>query len=221
MFKFGLPQVMFDADNGGNGGSVDGKVENNENVKPEGTETGDTNQEGNGAESKDTAKPLTLEDVQKMIQSETDRVRGEYSKKLKDKEKQLEDLRMSTMTEEERIAEEQKQLQDNLSQREAELKHKELTLDTIDLLKENDLPLETRNFLIGKDIESTKKNVESFKKMFSSALEEAVTERFKKSGKEHTTSSGKGTRYTQEDLARMSSDEINANWDKIQRDLSV
>lgn len=206
-------QVMFDADKGTTGGQGQGEV---------GNKTDNASAEDNGTENKDTEtdKPLSLEDVQKMIQSETDKVRGEYSKKLKEKEDALETLRKETMTEEERAQEDAQKLMKTLEERERELERKELTLKTIDLLKENDLPLDVKDFLIGNDEESTLENVQSFKKMFDSALEVAVTEKFKKSGKEHANSSGHIGRYTQEDLNKMSAEEINKNWDKIQKDLS-
>lgn len=211
MLDFLRNSILFEAhDDGGmgQGGQGEGKVD-----KKDGTDAKDTN------DNKDQ-KPLTIEDVEKMIQSATDRVRTEYSKKLKEKEKELEELRLASMTEEERKAEEQRKLQEILEKKEAELKLKELTLTTIELLKENELPLEAKDFLIGKDEESTKANIKAFKKMFLSALEQAVTERFKQTGKSHIESTGKVGRYTQEDLARMTPEEINANWEKIQRDLS-
>lgn len=210
MLEFLRNSILFEAhDDGGMGqsGQGEGKVED------DGTDAKDT-------KKKDQDKPLTIEDVEKMIQSATDRVRTEYSKKLKDKEKELEELRLASMTEEERKAEEQRKLQETLDKKEAELKLKELTLTTIDLLKENELPLEAKDFLIGNDVDSTKANIKAFKKMFSYALEQAVTERFKQTGKDHIESTGKVGRYTQEDIAKMSPEEINANWEKIQRDLS-
>lgn len=204
MFKYGLPKFMYDADNGGDiGGQGEGKVEDN------GTKVEDTKQD---------EKPLTLADVQKMIQSETDKVRGEYSKKLKDKEKELEDIRVSSMSEEEKKADEIKKAKDALDKERAELTLAKLTLETVDLLKANNLPLDAKDFLIGKDSDSTKANIEAFKTMFASALESAVQERFKQTGKEHVEGTKTG-RYTQEDVAKMSPAEINANWDKIQRDL--
>lgn len=209
-FMYGLPQFMYNADLGGdlgNGGTGDGKVQENGAINEDTTSTND--------------KPLTLEDVQKMIQSETDKVRGEYSKKLKDKDKELEEVRLSSMTEDEKKAEMLKNATTELEKKQAELLHKELTLGTIDLLKENDLPLDAKDFLLGKDLESTKANVEAFKNMFATALEQAVTERFKQTGKEHVEGGSPKGRYTQADVAKMSPDEINANWEKIQRDLTA
>lgn len=205
-------QVMFDADKGTTGGQTDNEVEKD-------TDTGSDKVDGTKGE--DTKKDtLTLEEAQKLAQSEADRVRGEYSKMLKEKETALETLRKETMTEEERAQDDAQKLMKTLKEREAELERKELALKTIDLLKENDLPLDVKDFLIGKDEESTVDNIKAFKTVFDSALNTAVTDKFKKSGKEHTDSSGHSKRYTQEDISKMTSDEINKNWEKIQRDLS-
>lgn len=211
MYKKYLSQIMFNAD-GNTGGEGTGEVNTNS----------ETNTDVNGTNTNDATetKPLSLEDVQKMIQSETDKVRGEYSKKLKDKDAELEDIRKSTMTDAEIKAEEKKKLEESLSKRETELLHKELTLDTIDMLKQSDLPIEFKDFLIGKDADATKSNVESFNKVFKEQLEIMVKERFKGTGKDHNEGSGQTGRYTQDDIAKMSPNEINANWEKIQRDLS-
>lgn len=209
MFKDKMNYIIFEADKGSTGGGTEGKVDEVEETK-------------DGADGADTKKEetLTVEEVQKMIQSEVDRTRGEYSKKLREKESELEELRLSQLSDEERKSEELKNLQKQLSEREAEATRKELTLMTIELLKEEDLPIEAKDFLIGKDEDAIKANIEGFKKMFSDAVEATVTERFKDSGKEHKSSTGKTNRYTQEDLNNMSPAEINANWEKIQRDLS-
>jgi len=208
--KNGLQRMfMYDADLGGTMGGVnDTKVED---VKVEDVVK---------VEDTKVEEALTLDSVKKMIQSETDKVRGEYSKKLKDKEKELDDVRMASMSDAEREAEQKKTLEKNLSERESQLLHKELTLGTIDMLKESNLPIEFKDFLIGKDSDSTKANVDKFQKVFNAQLEAMVTERFKATGKEHVESSGQTGRYTMSDVEKMSSDEINANFDKIQRDLS-
>lgn len=206
MFKNGLPKFMYDADNGtqiGSGGAEDSKVENN----------GATNEDTKNTNE----QPLTLEAVQKMIQSETDKVRGEYSKKLKDKDKELEDIRLSSMTEEQRKAEEIKKAQSELEKQRAELTVKTLALETVDLLKANELPLEAKDFLIGKDSDTTKANIEAFKTMFATALEAEVQKRFQSTGKEHVDSNKGVKGLTRDDVAKMSVSEINANWETVQR----
>lgn len=213
MFKKRLTQVMYNADTGSTGGPGEGEVDGEQ--TPDGGIVDD-----NGTDNKDTDKPISAEEIKKMIQSETDKVRGEYSKKLKEKESELEELQIATMTEEERKTAESDKLREDLNRRESELKHKELTLETIGVLKEKNLPLEARDFLIGNDKETTDANIETFAKMYANAIEEEVTQRFRKNGRDHESSTDKNGRYTKEDLSSMTADEINSNWEKIQRDLS-
>jgi hypothetical protein len=202
-----FPQVMMDAHDDGKGGAGDDIDKGTENQDDKGVDEG--------------TKALSLEDVQKMIQSETDKIRTEYSKKLKDKDKELEDTKKEKMTEQEKAEYELGQLKENLSQRELQLLDKELTLKIVDLLKESELPLDAKDFLKGKDEESTIKNIESFKSIFNSALEVAVQNRFKDSGKDHENGSGSTVaKYTPEILKTMSEKEINKNWEQIQKDLS-
>lgn len=206
MFKKGLPIFMYNADEGGLGsGNGESKVEDN------GTEIKDT-------ETKN--EPLTLEQVQKMIQSENDKIRGEYSKKLKDKEKELEDLRLASMTEDERKVEELKKREEAIQKQQTELTLAKLTIETVDLLKENNLPLEAKDFLIGKDSDSTKANIQVFKTMFESALETEVHKRFQSTGKEFVDATKSVKGLTREDIKTMSASEINANWDAVQRVLN-
>lgn len=212
MFK-DIYTIMFDADTGSTGGTVDGKDDIDSDIDS-GTDDGGTTDE-------DTTKgAVSQKDIEKMIQSAEDRIRGEYSKKLREKDTELNTLRQESMSDEERAQDDAQKLMAKLKQREAELEKKELTLKTIDLLKANDLPLETKDFLISDSEENTLKNIESFKVMFDTALSDAVTEKFKKSGKKHEGSTGHVGRFTQEDIAKMTSDEINKNWEKIERDLS-
>ena len=139
-----------------------------------------------------TNEVLTVEQVQKMIQSENDKIRTEYSKKLKAKEKEIEEVRKSSMSEQEKLDYENKTLQEQLIEREQALLEKEqayertnLELKTVDLLKEHLLPLEAKDFLVGTDIDSTQKNIEAFKSMFDNAIENEVKQRIKGTTKEH------------------------------------
>ena len=139
-----------------------------------------------------TNEVLTVEQVQKMIQSENDKIRTEYSKKLKAKEKEIEEVRKSSMSEQEKLDYENKTLQEQLLEREQALLEKErayertqLELKTVDLLKEHSLPLEAKGFLVGTDIDSTQKNIEAFKSMFDNAIENEVKQRIKGTTKEH------------------------------------
>lgn len=171
------------------------------------------------SEEKNDDEPFTMDDVKKLLQSETDKIRTEYSKKLKQKEKEFENFKKEKMTDEEKKKYEFEQLQSQLSEKEKSLNAKEMTLFTIDALKENSLPLEAKDFLLGSDQESTLNNINAFKQMFDSAVTNAVETTIKSTGKEHKKGDGSPKTYTHEMVSKMSTSEINANWDQIQKDL--
>lgn len=134
-------------------------------------------------------------DVEKLIQSATDRVRTEYSKQFKEQQKVIDELRQSTMTE----AQIRKLKETQLGEREAMLQKKELELLAVDVLKENDLPLNLREFVVGKDADETKARATALKNEFQKAVEAAVQERFKQSGrdpKKSETPAGTKRTYT-------------------------
>lgn len=149
----------------------------------ENVDTGATN-EGATDTTEETKEELTLEQVQKMIQSETDKVRTEYSKKLKALEREKEELEKAKMTEEEKAKYELEKYQKELAEKEKAIALKELTITTGDLLKENGLPFEFRDFLIGTDEEDTKLKISLFKKEWDKAIKAEVESRFKASGRE-------------------------------------
>lgn len=135
---------------------------------------------------------LTEEQILKMIQSEADKVRTEYSKKLKDKEKEIEEVKKSSMSEQEKLDYENKSLQEQLDEREQSLREKEdafnrsqLELSAIELLKDNSLPLDAKSFLIGTNIDTTTENINKFKVMFDTEVANAISERIKGTSKEH------------------------------------
>lgn len=125
---------------------------------------------------------LTIEDVKKLIQSETDKVRTEYSKKLKDAEKKAEELEKEKMSETERKEFELNKLQQELERDRAALKAERLNNKTADLLAEKKLPSAFKSFLVGSDEETTVANIEGFAEAFNNAVKEAVDGKFKENG---------------------------------------
>lgn len=152
------------------------EVKVNEEVKQDELEKGQT-------ETKEE-KVLTEKDIQKIVQSETDKVRTEYSTRLKELEKQKAELEKEKMSEEEKRQFDLDKLTKELAQKEIEIKNRELTIKTVDLLKDLDLPLEFREFVIGADEDDTVKRVEKFGELWTTALEVKVRDRFKESGRQ-------------------------------------
>ena len=97
------------------------------------------------------------------------------------------------MTEEERVKFDLEKMQKELQEKEQAIQSRELTIKTVDLLKENELDLGFREFVIGADEETTIARVESFKNLWNDALEKEVSNRFKGSGREVVKSSKDNT----------------------------
>lgn len=148
----------------------------------------DKNIEDKGQED----KPLTMEEIQKMIQSATDKVRTEYSKKLKEAQAEAERLAKEKMTEEEKAEFERQKLQRELEEKERALLERELNLLAVDLLTEAKMPLEFKEFVVGADEEQTREKVSTLKKLWNAQLEKAVQERFKEKGRDPHDTSGSG-----------------------------
>ena len=148
-----------------------------------GAEPEPENPEDKGGEPEPEDKPLTMEEVQRMIQSETDKVRTEYSQKLKDAKAEAERLAKEKMSEEEKAEFERQKLQKELVEKEQALLERELNLKAIDLLTEAKMPLTFKDFVIGVDEESTKAKVKTLKTLWQTELENAVKERFKEKGR--------------------------------------
>ena len=154
---------------------------------------------------------LTMEAVQKMIQSETDRVRTEYSNKYKALESEKEKLLKEKMTEEEKKKFEFDKLQKQLEEQKSEITQRELNLKAVDLLKENELNLDFRQFVVGKDEESTIKKVETLKKVWQNALDSAIQAKFKENGRELGDNQGKKDEV---DIDNMSIEQYKEYWKK-------
>lgn len=94
---------------------------------------------------------LTRDDIQKMIQSETDRVRTEYSRKLKEVESEKEELQKQSMTEKQRAEFELEQQRKKNADTSAELAQRELALERANIIQELSIPKDLAPFISGKD----------------------------------------------------------------------
>lgn len=172
----------------------------NEDVKGDVPDT--TKEPGKGA---DVAQTLKLEDVQKIVQSETDKVRTDLYQKLKAKETEIETLKKSQMSEKELREYKEKQLQE----KERELLQKELVIVATDSLKDSGLPIEFREFVLSDNAENTKARVLALKGTFQKAVEAAVQEKFKEAG--HDPKKGdppKTSTFTKAELLKMSPQDL-------------
>ena len=140
-------------------------------------------------EEKEETKTYTQEELDKLLQSETDRRvtealktsrakwEKEYKEKLEKEKKEAE--RLSKLSADEREKELLKQKEQELAEKEQAIRMKELHLYTIEILSEENLPVGFAEFLIGEDAETTNDNIKKFKEEWQKALSNAVDERIK------------------------------------------
>lgn len=151
------------------------------------------------------------DEVDKLIQLEkqkaADKVRSEYSKKLKEVE-------TAKMSETEKKEFELKQAQDELLAKSKALRDKELELLANDLLTENGINAKFKKYVKGEDEETTKTRVKEFKMEWDSAIKEAVEAKFQNNSRSPNSSS---EGLTKERINQMSMAEINANWENISK----
>lgn len=132
--------------------------------------------QGSGAGSNDN---LSMDEIRKMIQSETDKVRTEYAKKLKQEQDELEKLKTEKMSEAEKAKYELDKLQKENEQKAVELTKREVALHTVDQLRQKELPIEFREILAGSSVDDTNERITAFESQWKKALNDAVESRFK------------------------------------------
>lgn len=146
---------------------------------------------------------ISSDEIKKLIQSETDKVRTHYSSEFKKQQDVIEGLKKSQMTE----AELRKYKESQLAERESQLQRKELELTAVDVLKEHNLSPSFRELIIGKDSEETKVRGMTLKTELQKMVEAAVQEKFKSAGRDPKQSSspaGEGKRtYTRAEIEEM------------------
>lgn len=146
-------------------------------------------QEGGEGEQEAEAVTLTPEELQKKIESESDRklasalAKKEAEWEAKQQEaiqKAIEEKeRLSKLSEKERKDEELSKREKELTQRLAEIERKELLADAVTDLSEKQLPSSFAEILLGEDAEKTLENINTFKKAFDEAVNEAVKEKLR------------------------------------------
>lgn len=197
MNKFKLLRLLA-ADTGANGGTGTGDNDGNSGTAgTDGNSKGqdETNKVDNQAEFK---LPTSKKELDDFLQKESDkRVTSalkksqekwekDYASKLDVEKKEAE--RLAKMSESEKSAELIKQKEEALAAKEAELANRELKLEAIKILNEQELPVQFVDFILGNDADSTDNNIKTFKTQWKNAIDKAVTEKLKG----HSPNSGLG-----------------------------
>lgn len=135
-------------------------MDENKNVQQQETDT----------TTQDNKVELTEKELQSMIDKRVSQALATQKQKLDEAN------RLANMTAEERREAEYQEKIKALEAREAELSKKELMAELTKQLSEKNLPIESADFLLGKDADATNQNLKSFEKMFNKAVSAQVAQ---------------------------------------------
>lgn len=136
-------------------------------------------------------------------------VAREVKKALESNDKKTEAEKLKDMTEEERAAYDQKQKDDKMAELERKIARMELSETASKLLKESDIEPsdEILCFIVGKDAEETKENIERFVKIKDAIV--LAADKARNTGKTPKVVGGSDKKeLTKDDLAKMSYKEV-------------
>ena len=171
---------------------------------------------------------LTPEELEAKVVSETDRRVNMAEKKWKSEYKTELDKTVAAavkdaeekakLSEEERYQLERDKEKQALDKERADFQREKLLLETERNLAQDQLPPEFATFLIGKDAEDTAENIVKLKTFFEAKVQESVDERLKgKSPK--VAGQAPTTRFTKDQVEKMSRDEVTANLPAIEESM--
>jgi uncharacterized protein YnzC (UPF0291/DUF896 family) len=123
-----------------------------------------------------------LKQIQKLMQSEADKVRTKAAADKKILEDQLDALKTEKMSAEDKAKFNQEKLQKDLDEREKTLNARVVELHIVDKLTEATLPLSFKKFLVGETTEAADANITAFAAAWQTEIEAAVAARFKENG---------------------------------------
>lgn len=143
---------------------------------------------GKGGTGDEPPTTLTAEQVEKMIQSATDKVRTEWSQKNKELQKKLDEEKQSKMTEQEKLD----LAKQELDEQKAELAKEKNKVFAVNALasKEVGLPASFLQFVTSDSDDNTTEKIKILKTEFDKAVAAAVDETFKETSRKHNKGFG-------------------------------
>ena len=151
----------------------------------------------------DAPKTYTEEEVQALLQKEGDRrVNSAYKKWEKDLEnKMAEAEKLRNMDESQRKEYEYTQKLQELEQRERDFAIAQNKVEAMKVLSNRNLPVEFIDYIVAEDAETMMNNINTFEKMFNSAVADAVAKRIASPAPK--TGSAKQTGLTREEFKKL------------------
>lgn len=108
-----------------------------------------------------------------------------------------------------------KELENKFEAAQREINTERLKIKALDYARSKELPHEFVDKFLGEDEESTMKNLENFETTWKTVLKNSVEARMAGSRPPHITKDGNS--LTLDDVEKMTEEEINANWNEIQK----
>ncbi|MGF2618490.1 DUF4355 domain-containing protein [Rossellomorea vietnamensis] len=114
------------------------------------------------------------EQINKMIQSSNDKIRTEYSQKLKDITDKYDTLKTEKMTDEEKLSLKQQEFEEQ----QRAFEKQRLNFEFVNHLSDQKLPTKLNDFVPGSDLEKKKENLEGLMAIVNEFVEVKVQEKF-------------------------------------------
>ncbi|WP_035350968.1 DUF4355 domain-containing protein [Fictibacillus gelatini] len=110
-----------------------------------------------------------------------------------------------------------REMQQQLEKIQQEKVRESLRNKALSVATEKQLPTKLVDFFIGQDEDSTVQNLAMFEEVFSAAVQQAVESKFKEGGRNPNPPSPPGQPLTKEAIEKMTPEEINKNWEQIEK----
>lgn len=127
--------------------------------------------------------------------------------------------KLAKMNKEEKAEYLRQKQEKELKDREAAITRRELMAEAKNTLAEKKLPVGLAEVLNYSDADSCSKSMEAVEKAFQEAVQAAVDEKLK--GGTPPKKAPQGTSFTKEQVAEMTPEEINENWDAISKSMTT
>jgi len=110
-----------------------------------------------------------------------------------------------------------RELKQRFEQSEAEKEREKMRNKALSVATEKALPAQLVDYFIGQDEETTLKNLGTLEEVFSAAVQAGVEAKFKDGGRDPKPPATPNAPLTKEAIEKMSPDEINANWEQVEK----
>lgn len=136
-------------------------------------------------EVKQDEKPAGMDEeaIQKMIQSATDKIRTDYTKRMKQLEEEKEALLKEKMSESEKKDYELNKREKAIREAESRLLASNIENAAVNSVARLEIPIDFKDFVKGETVEETEKRAEQFHELWKSAVDAEVQKRFAANGR--------------------------------------